>query len=661
MSFALIYALSALSHSSFAATEELQEITVLGDLNRTSAQDFVPSVSALSGQKLERKKQSTLGETLSREAGVSSSYFGPNAARPIIRGQDGERIRVLQNGVGTIDASGTSPDHAVPVDPFLIEKLEIVRGPSALLYGSSAIGGVVNITDGRIAERLLDESQFRFQSQFSSVDSGRSFGLLTNQRAGNWMLHADGVIRASSDYRVPGFAHSQNLRESAPETDEPFKKVPNSSNRSQTGALGVSRVFDQGYLGVSYSNFHNRYGTVAEPTVSIDMNRHNLGLAGEIRDLGFLQSVRLKSTGVIYRHQEYEDLEVGTTFRNRGVESRVDFKHRPVGILDGLFGIQHQQSQFSAAGEEAFLPTTKNGAISFFAYEEAKLGDFTPSAGARFENSSVRSIDSDLFGAGQRRGFWSSSGSLGLLYQFHPEWSVALNTAYTERAPNYQELFANGVHVATDLYETGSTSLQKERSKSLEWSLRKKGRASEGRLSLFVQDYDRYIALAPTGAVDADSGLDMYEYRAIQARLFGGEFEWRQELPKILSQGVFEVDFKADFVRGQDRSASSSLPRMTPIRETIGLNYRLNGYFTELEWQHTHDQTFLAQNESRTKGFHWLNWSAEAPLETSFGAFRLIGKVQNIFNVESRSHVSFLKDKAPLPGRNFIVGIQASI
>ncbi|RYZ69025.1 MAG: TonB-dependent receptor, partial [Proteobacteria bacterium] len=454
---------------------------------------------------------------------------------------------------------------------------------------------------------------------------------------------------------------SDTLRASNPEVNEPYKTVPNSSNRTQTGAVGVSRVFDRGHLGMSYSNFHNRYGTVAEPTVSIDMTRHNLALAGELRDVGFLQSVRLKSTGIVYRHQEYEDQEIGTTFRNRGVESRIDLKHKPVGIINGLFGLQHQQSEFSAAGEEAFLPTTKNGAVAAFIYEEAQLGDFTPSLGGRFENASVRSLDNDTFGAGQRRAFWAGSGSAGLIYQLMPEWSMAVNGAYTERAPNYQELFAGGVHVATNLFEQGNTELGKERSKSLEWSLRKKARNNEGRLTFFVQDYDRYLALAPTGTNDVDSGLEIYDYRAIQARLFGGEFEWRNELRKLTSRGVFEIDVKGDFVRGQDRSGSSSLPRITPIRETIGLNYRLDGYFTEIEWQHTHDQNFLAANETKTPGYHFVNWAGEAPLDLGFGALRVIGKVQNILNNEARNHVSFLKDRAPLPGRNFIVGLQASI
>jgi len=642
------------------------EITVLGQPSsrKKSVNDYVPTVSELSGLRLEKKKQSTLGETLSREAGMSSSFFGPNASRPVIRGLDGERVRILQNGLGVLDASGTSPDHAVSTDPLLTERIEVVRGSAALLYGSSAIGGVVNVVDGRIPERLENKPNVVLDSRGSSSDAGRSGGVVAKGSIGSFTVRADGSLRGSNDYQVPGFARSKRLRENQPLPEgesEAQGKVVNSANKTFDTSLGSSYVGDSGRFGAAFSIFGTRYGTVAEPDVTIDMNRYRLDAGGELKGKGFIQSARFKGAGSFYEHKEIEGQEVATTFRNRGDENRVDLKHAPIGGMEGIFGVQQQYSLFSANGEEAFLPTTANTSYAFFVYEEYPIGKFTPMLGARMDRSGVASELSDRFGPSQSFGFWTPSASIGLLYQIDDAFTLGLNGAFTERAPNYQELFASGAHVATGIFETGDRSLQPEIGRSLELSLRHKTRSGEGRASTYVQDFNRFIALIPTGEIDADSALPIYGYRPVQATLFGAEIEYRQRLPFTLGKGGFELGLTLDFVRGLNRTNSTNLPRITPARETVAAGYKSSAFSVELEMQRSEAQNFVAPNELPTDAYTVFNLGAEIPITSNFGRFSLLGRLNNLFNVEARNHISFLKDIAPLPGFNAVVGLRAQI
>jgi iron complex outermembrane receptor protein len=648
-------------------TEEIStpEITVLGQPSkRKSVSDYVPTVSELSGLKLEKKKQTTLGETLSREAGVSSTFFGPNASRPVIRGLEGERVRVLQDGLGVLDASGTSPDHAVSSDPLLTERVEIVRGSAALLYGSSAIGGVVNVVNRRIPDRLEIRPDFLFNSRGSSTDSGRTGGVMGRASLGRFMFHADGALRGAEDYRIPGLARSERLRDSdplPPGEEDVRGKVVNSSNNTFDGALGTSYVGDSGHLGASFSRFGTKYGTVAEPNVIIDLDRYRLDLAGEIKTDGFVQSARIRGAGSYYKHNELEGSEVATTFTNRGAESRVDLKHAPVAGVEGIFGFQQQYSLFSAVGEEAFLPTTTNTSYALFVYEEVPLGRFTPTFGARIDRSGVSSETSSQFGVGESFGFWTPSVSAGLLYKLDDEFTLGLNAALTQRAPNYQELFADGPHVATGIFETGDRALSPEIGRSLELSLRHKQKNGEGRVSAFVQDFSRFVALSPTGSDDVDSGLPIFAYRPVTALLVGAELEYRQRLPWTVGRGAFEVGLTLDWVRGMNRSDSTNLPRMTPVRETLAFGYRSSAFSTELEVQRSEAQGIVAPNELPTDAYTLFNLGAEVPILTSAGRFSILGRFNNIFDVEARNHVSFVKDVAPLPGRNVVIGLQARI
>jgi len=665
----------ASAENSAEADVALPEIQVMGQTPGSGVQDFVPTVSKISGNELERKKQTTIGETLAREPGVSSSFYGPNASRPIIRGLDGEKIKLLENGVGIDDASGTSPDHAVSTDPLTIDSVEIVRGPSALLYGSGAIGGVINLRDTRIADHVLNSSDLKLSGRLSSVDHGRSLGAILRYPFGkSWILEMDGSLRGAEDYSIPGFARSSYLRANDAPGDDPGdrEKVTNSASRFGELGLGISHVDENGHYGLAISGIKNDYGTVAEKTVTIDLQRFRLDFDSEFKtkpeSQSWVKAVGVKGAASVYRHQEIDEGEIGTTFRNKGGELRVDVKHAKTGAMEGLFGAQAQYFNFSALGDEAFIPTTHNLSTALFGFEEWKIGKLKPSLGLRADRASVASVDPDVtkFGPAQTKDFFVPSISAGALYSLDPETSAGLNLTYTERAPNYEELFANGPHLATDQWEIGDPSMPIERSFGVEASLRRKNHESEGRLSVYAQSFSSFIALSPTGGShpspdDPSEQVPDFRYNSVSALLFGSELEYRHELPIRLADGRFELGGTFDFVRGLDRSHHDWLPRMSPFRESLTLDYRNRGWLGEIELQRSEKQNLLAANELPTDAFTFINLGVEAPIATSFGQYRLMARVNNVFDHEGRVATSVLKDIAPLPGRNFIIGLQAAL
>ncbi|RYZ95182.1 MAG: TonB-dependent receptor, partial [Proteobacteria bacterium] len=380
-------------------------------------------------------------------------------------------------------ASAASEDHAVAFDPLTVERTEIVRGPLSLLYGNSAVGGVVNIVTNRIPEILPESPTGRVSAEYGTVDQNRNLGLSGEAKVSDhWAVHVDGLVRKSEDYKVPGFQRTAEARETPlePGETEGNGTVVNSASKAWSGALGASYIKDESFAGASLSNFSTTYGTVAEQGVTIDMDQRRLDLAAGTKNLGWLESLRLRGSFSNYKHQEIANGEVGTTFRNRGGEARVEARHQKEGVFSGLGGVQANVFQFEAIGEEAFLPTTHNSSYALFAFEEADLGRWKPSLGARMDLSRVASAASATFGAGEDRNFANGNISIGVLYELNPEFSLALNTGLTSRAPNYQELFADGQHVATRQFERGDRNLSSERGRSAEISLRHKNEDAKG-------------------------------------------------------------------------------------------------------------------------------------------------------------------------------------
>ncbi|HST46055.1 MAG TPA: TonB-dependent receptor plug domain-containing protein, partial [Luteimonas sp.] len=351
----------------------VQSVIITG--NPLRAEQLAAPATSISGDELVLRRGSSLGETLEGLPGVSSTYFGPNANRPVIRGQDGDRIRVLSNAGASLDASSLSFDHAVPIDPLVVERVEVLRGPAALLYGGSAVGGVVNAIDNRIPRSPVSGVSGAAEARMGGAADERGVSALVETGGSGFALHADGFWRKTDDLRVPTFDRPVDGGGT-----ERRDRVANSASDAQGGAVGGSMVWDHGFLGASLDTYRNDYGTVAEEDVTIRMRRNKLSLSGEVRDLGgFIGTVRAQAGFTDYQHQEAEGTgAVGTTFKNKGGDLRVEAVHaaRPLGAgqLEGVFGVQAESSRFEALGEEAFVPTTHSRQAAAFVYEQWSLG-----------------------------------------------------------------------------------------------------------------------------------------------------------------------------------------------------------------------------------------------------------------------------------------------
>ena len=467
-------------------------VIITGNPLGSALQEMVSPASVLEGTELKLRAQGSLGETLRHLPGVSSTYFGPASSRPIIRGLDGDRIRVMQNGIGNLDASALSFDHAVSIDPIAIDRVEVVRGPAALLYGGNAIGGAVNVLTNRIPEKAIQGIQGTFDTRAGGDASERGAGSSLAAGNGRFALHADGFWRQTSDLSIPGFARSARQRAldaAGGNVDQPFGRVPGTLSRTSGGALGGALTWDDGFAGVSYTNHASNYGSPAERNVRIDLHSDRYDAAAEVRNLpGFITSVKWKAAYTDYVHREIDGGIVGTNFLNRGIETRVEAAHAALGSLrnlKGVFGVQVSGARFAALGPEALVPPTSTQTAALYLYEELPLGRGKLSFGGRIERAAVSAradvtlIDASTgrlrFAADQSSRFAPASASIGLLQPLAQGWSVTANLAHTERAPSFSELYANGAHAATGTYEIGSAGFTAEKSNALDLGVRWSG------------------------------------------------------------------------------------------------------------------------------------------------------------------------------------------
>lgn len=377
---------------------------------------LIAPVSQIGGERLLLGMQPTLGEIVNSIVGVSSSYFGPNASRPVIRGLDGDRVQVLQNSMTSFDASATSVDHALPIDTLTLRRIEVVRGPAALLYGPTAIGGAVNAIDNRIPFEAPEGASAGIDLRYASAATERSVAAYGEAGTANGLkLHADGFKRRTDDLRIPGYAWSPQLRAGLP-TDEqgPRDRLPNSASDSHGGSVGIAYAGDAGQVGVAYTAFDSDYGTVAEEEVTIRMQQRRLDLAGRwLAPVAGVKSVDVRYAQSRYEHTEYEGDEAGTTFDNDGWQGRIDLVHERAGVFEGALGMQFTGFDFSALGEERFLPETGTRTQALFVYEEADFGRWKLQLGGRYDHTEV-SADSDPdFGPALSRHFDSGALAVG--------------------------------------------------------------------------------------------------------------------------------------------------------------------------------------------------------------------------------------------------------
>jgi iron complex outermembrane recepter protein len=598
--------------------------------------DSVQPASVLSGDALTERRAGTLGETLDGLPGVASTGFGPNVGRPVVRGLDGDRVRLLDNGGASVDASNLSFDHAVAIDPLAVERIEVLRGPAALLYGGNATGGVVNTIDNRIPRVPVAGFGGRAELRAGGAAHERGGAAVLDGGGRGLAWHADGFARRTSDLGVPGGV------------------VRNSASSAHGGALGGGWVGDDGFAGLSLDSYRNRYGVVAEPDVFIRMRRERLSAAAERRRLdGWFPEVSAQIGRTRYRHEEVEGSEVGTTFASSGTDWRLQATHGR-GAWTGVVGAQGELLDFSALGEEAFVPSTTTRGAALFVLESLQAGPALLTAGVRGERTRVASAGGGRFGDAAERRFGPLSSSLGASGRFAADWQWSATLGHTERAPAYYELYANGLHVATNAFERGDATLGVERSRHAELGLAWGGKDASAKLSVFDTRFARYIALDATGAsVETDDGESVPEYafHAVRARLRGGELEARWRL--AAAPVALELSAAADVVRGSNLDSGEPLPRLAPLRLRLGLQGSRGAWQGGALVRHAADQNRVPATDAPTPGWTmldlWLGWQvAREALDTL-----LVVKLNNATDryATSASTLATLRTLSPLAGR----------
>ena len=659
---------------------ELSNVAVTGNPLGVSSDAMVLPVSILSGRELSLNRAATLGETLNNLPGVAASSFGPNASRPVIRGLDAERVRIMQNGVGILDASSLSFDHAVAIDPLVIEQIDVVRGPAALLYGGSAVGGVVNAIDHRIPTEPVNGIIGRTEARVGGPDNQRNAAAVVDVGNGQFAMHADAYKRKTDDLSIPGFAVSNRKNQADGTAQENHGKLINSSASSDGGALGASLTFDNGYLGSSYSGFNSNYGTVAEEAVRIDMKSQRLDIASEFRDLNTVISrIKMRYAHTDYQHQEIEGGDIGTTFTNKGSQASLELGHAKLGDLEGVLGMQLQNSRFAANGDEAFVPPVHTKSHAVYLYEEMPLkaldlDQLKLSLGGRIEHTALDASAWAKAPNAQAAEFSAYSYALGGLYAIDSHWSVASNLSHNERAPSYFELYADGAHLATGQYEVGNPNFKKECSNGVDAQIRWKDAKNSFSVGAYYTRFNRFLGLLDTGRTrgtdgsinplaDADGFVDGTNGEVsilpeAQFTAFAASFKGLEAEGKFNLADYWDLSLRGDYVRASNLDNQAALPRITPLRLGAGLNYQKNALGARLNVTQAFKQNRTAENELPTAGYTDVSAMATYKLPSKLNV-ELFAKANNLLNQEIREHTSFLKDLSPAGERSVLIGLRA--
>ena len=695
---ALSASLLALSSPSFAqsSSDALDEIIVTGSPLSRSVDEAITGVSILSGDELNARLAATIGETLKLEPGVSSTSFGAGASRPIIRGQGGDRVRVLTNGIGSIDASSASPDHAVAAEPAQAERIEVLRGASLLRYGSSGAGGVVNVIDGRIPSEMPEGIDGAVRLGASTVDEGwDAAGSIDLALGSNFALHLDGTKRSAKDFDIPGFAESAAFRaaeeaeeeghdddhddddhdEAHSDEEEAFGVVENSAVETESYTAGLSYIGERGFIGVAFHDFRSDYGIPGghdhghdddhdedhegeeedhdhegeeeEERVTIGLEQQRVDVNGRLLLDGFFEQIDLFAGIADYKHIEFEGDEIGTVFTNEGYEIRAEAVQRENNGWKAAYGVQLRKRDFSAIGEEAFVPPTTTDQIGIYTFHQKEIGDLHLEGAARFE----RTDQEESVGTGARR-FNAFSVSAGGDAHITEAVRIGGTVFRTERAPTTEELYSNGPHLATDQFERGDITLGLETATGIEAAFRHREDGHFLTANVFYTDYDDYVFEVATG--EEEDGLEVFQFTAQDATFRGFEIQGGMDVGRLSGFDV-QIDALAEYVRA--KTANGNLPRIPPLSVLSGIEAENDIIKLRAEIDYAAAQKKVSAFDSPTDDYALINAFADyrASDRVTFSVSAL-----NLFDSEARQHSSFLKDLLPLPGRNFRVSVRGT-
>lgn len=649
----------------------LDEMVVSAGAGATRRSEAYQPASVVTSRDLVAMGEATLGETLSGEPGVSSSFFGAGSSRPVIRGIGGDRVRILESGIGTGDASSTSPDHAVSTEARGAERIEVVRGPATLLYGSSAVGGIVNVFDGKIAREAPTQPLSGYlEGVGGTVADERTGSAGVTLRTGPIVLHASGLWRDASDYSIPGFAEADHDEEEHGEgehEDEVEGLLENSAVESRRGAFGATLVGDRGYLGIAFTGQRSDYGVPGhgheeehsadeheeeeeESPVMVDLDQNRFDLEGALRfNSGNVRNLKARLGVADYEHVELEGTEVGTQFFNDYVEGRLESEHGFGEGLHGAVGAQFSTRDFEAIGDEAFVPPSETNTFALFGYEEWAASERVRiQGGLRWERQSVGVPTTAL-----DRTDSGVSTSLGMNADLSDVLSVAVSGSRSIKLPNAEELFSNGPHAATRSFEVGDPNLRDETAWGLDATAHVHGDRFRGSASFYTTRFDDYIYQEATG--DLEDGLPVFQYVQGDARFRGVEVEGEIDVVEgdpAANAPHLSLTLMGDYVRAELTAQDENLPRIPPLRFGGGVNFRQGPLVLRSTIRRTTEQTNAGRFETRTAGFTMVDASVSLRLFSGNGLFHDITLVgRNLADTEARLHTSFLKDLAPLPGR----------
>ena len=675
------------AHSDDQSVIELEPVIVTAPLQQTTA---VP-VTVLEDDELTMKMGHTIGETLKQEQGVSNQSFGPGVGTPVIRGQSGPRVRVLSNGIGNNDVSQLSPDHAASIEPIMADRIEVLRGPATLLYGSGVIGGVVNVIDNRIPSFMPDKPfGGAFEQSYNSVSDETSTALKAEGGAGHVAYHLDGLYRDSNNLHIGGQAIDVN----AAESNDPSLKViqnsngvlPNTNTQTFNGSAGVSAVGDPGFAGIAINQLHNNYGIPPDgsggPNTRIDLKQTRYDFKSELNNpFSFAESLRMRLGYTDYQHTELVGGLPGTAFTNLSYEGRMELTHKPIGPFHGTVGFQALASDFSATdfgGLNTIVPKSLINSYGVFGVESFNYGPVTYQLGARMEESSIdpqagtNYLPPNGMPISSSYNYTPISASASGLWKIDKRNSLDLAITRSQRAPQVQELLSNGFHDATRSFEEGDPNLQMEASYNLDLGYKFNANWMQAEFDLFHNWANNYIFQQRTGqfvyqdvqgnAQPCGTRMDCKPVlQSSQGNAIFKGFESKLIFPVMENHyGSVDLTLFSDYTRGTFFNGGD-VPRMPPLRFGFQWDYTKKQWSGNLRFTRAQAQNNPGANDTATAGYYLLTLGGQYQIKDFHDAkIMLFAKANNLLNENIRNSVSYLRNFSPEPGRGAEVGIRIS-